>query len=1233
MSFDCSRFTFNPWNDYLGVVMQQGRVQLDEDWNEWLAELARRLQAGTLDTIGASAVPRAIPDSFKITSSTIKNVNHLSIGRGRIYVDGLLAENHGQPAPSSVAWTDGTGATVTPPTLAWDPALAELTGTGDTPYEAQPYYPNAPALPNDAGPHVVYLDVWTRELTHLQQPDLVEKAVGVDTAQRLQTVWQVKVLQDTGAGTTCGSDLSALLVAAGVLTSAARLTTSVSSVQSSTDPCQVPTTSGYKGLENQLYRIEIQQGGAQSVATFKWSRDNAIVATQVVQITAPDTLIVASVGKDEVLRFSPGDWIEITDDWQELAGLPGELHKIKTVQDATLTITLASAILTPTNYPVDNNLKTDPSRHTRIRRWDQQGKVLQSDNTTLYFDLDVAGSTGAIPVPPPGTSVILENGVVVSFDLDPSLSGNFQDRDFWCFAARASDGTVEKLTFAPPRGIHHHYTKLALVTFPTGVTSCRTLWPPLGANSGCCAVSIGPGDLTGTVTLQSIVDQYKQKPNTVICLQAGTYALTAPLRLTMAHSGITLKGCDGEASLTVAAGSASAFQDGMVVLDQASAITLAGISFTLQQVPFTAPSGLFAGLPLSSPGMPSALQSLTVSIGVRAVSSLALTITGCTFTFGAQGSTSGTFSVGVLQTGPSDGLVMEKNEFTGSGSFLAGYILAPSILFNPPPPPVPPRGIGGVRGPIDRARALAVGGETAAPAAGTAARVNVAALAPAAAPATDLRGAGQPLAFSAVAASDTLAKTLGAGLVFKNFPIFIPPFASFTAPAASVANTLKGFTTFTSPANSAAYGGSVLVAALAQARFANNTFSGMDVAVLVLAEAGEVTIIDNEVENGGAGFYLVAPADANVLAYDGATLLGAFLALGYPLPAGDASTLTMVAAAPAPTSVYAGKESYTDSQGNVWTPDVSSTVDAPLETTISGTLNQPSPPPAIANALPATSDQVLYQSERYAENFTYYFAVPDGFYQVTLKFSEIYHTDTSTPRVFNVSINGVEVVSNLNILTTVGSDTAIDKVLQDVQPVNGQIVITFAGETGTNADPNAKVAGAQVASQLYVTSSSLDDVGTFYIQLQALLHQAYAVDQAYPGAKASAPLEVRFAGNTVDGAVANPLFVLDHRADTQQSALMVGGNILRRSKITVQNTFVWLQSAAYIDGVDVCTVTGNQMLNSANSELRRSLMLVNSMAVAVTGNVFGGALSLPARTLSPTPPSPMDQWEFLNTHF
>jgi hypothetical protein len=107
MSFDCSRFSFQPWNDFFGVVMQQGRVQLDSDWNEWVAELSRRLQAGTMDTLGRAVVPRTTPEGFHILATG----GQLSIGPGRIYVDGILAENHG-----------GTP-------LQWDPALAELEGT------------------------------------------------------------------------------------------------------------------------------------------------------------------------------------------------------------------------------------------------------------------------------------------------------------------------------------------------------------------------------------------------------------------------------------------------------------------------------------------------------------------------------------------------------------------------------------------------------------------------------------------------------------------------------------------------------------------------------------------------------------------------------------------------------------------------------------------------------------------------------------------------------------------------------------------------------------------------------------------------------------------------------------------------------------------------------------------------------------------------------------------------
>jgi len=42
MSGDYSRKTFDPLRDFSGVLMQQGRVQLDADWNELVGIISRR---------------------------------------------------------------------------------------------------------------------------------------------------------------------------------------------------------------------------------------------------------------------------------------------------------------------------------------------------------------------------------------------------------------------------------------------------------------------------------------------------------------------------------------------------------------------------------------------------------------------------------------------------------------------------------------------------------------------------------------------------------------------------------------------------------------------------------------------------------------------------------------------------------------------------------------------------------------------------------------------------------------------------------------------------------------------------------------------------------------------------------------------------------------------------------------------------------------------------------------
>jgi hypothetical protein len=525
VTFDTSRSTFDPWNDYAAVVMEQGRVLLDSDWNEWLAEISRRTRAGTLDLLGRAAYPPTTPFAFQITAAVSGTGNSVSIGRGRMYVDGLLAENHG----------DSSKAT-------WDPALAEPSGSPQPPpttdpdpldFTAQPYLPGA-SVPTDDGAYLAYLDVWTRPVTFLEDPTLIDKAVGVDTTGRLQTVWQVKFLAvPSGTTWSCGTPDSEIPYPPA---SAGQLTTAVIPNPAS-GPCCLTDDTGYTGAENQNYRVEIHQGGTGSDtanltgATFKWSRDNGSVSTGVTSIaSATNTLnqpasqlTVLSLGRDQVLGFKPGDWIEILDDAHELNDqLPRELHQIDSIDVASRTITLTTTLSAA--FPVGD---PSPDSHTRIVRWDQSGKVYLEDGTTVWWDLGAPGSNGAIPVPGPDRTLILENGITVTFSLS-SPTGGFNVADFWTFAARTADGSVQELTAAPPQGIHHHYTKLSIVTFtsPPTYTDCRTPFPSGGGGDCgcCCTCTVGDG-IVSTGKFSKIQDAINSLGSAggEVCVRAGYY--------------------------------------------------------------------------------------------------------------------------------------------------------------------------------------------------------------------------------------------------------------------------------------------------------------------------------------------------------------------------------------------------------------------------------------------------------------------------------------------------------------------------------------------------------------------------------------------------------------------------------------------------------------------------------------------------------------------------------------
>jgi hypothetical protein len=540
MAADFSRVRMNPLADLAGVELKQGGVLLDADFNEWVAVVDRRLRALASDVLGRGTASQTTPGAFKLNPVA----GGFTIGRGRLYVDGLLAENHGKADPAQ---------------RDFDPLLAETVFKQDPGYAEQPWLQPPPALPT-AGRHLVYLDVWQREVTFIEDPGLVETAVGVDTSSRLQTVWQVRALSDAApASADCGSaDADVPGWAALIAPSSGRLTSGTFNVTAAPDPCELPPTGGYTGLENQLYRVEIHDGGQPGAgASFKWSRDNGSVASHVTGYLSATQLVVNTLGRDDVLRLKVGDWVEVQDDRHEFAQVPGEMRQISDVDEALRKLTLKTplpAAMLPASFPGSPR----PQDHVRVRRWDQAKKVFRTGpagTAVQVQDLDASSSTGVVQVPAAGTTLLLENGVTVAFGSVGSKG--FKSGDWWVFAARTADASVELLDAAPPRGTHHHFTRLGFWDIDAGtISDCRGKWPPTGAahDCGCTACVSAESHAAGTFTIQDAINQVRDAGGGTVCIGIGEFALRAPLVLAGVRS-LRLHG-QGPGTVLVAAGTA-----------------------------------------------------------------------------------------------------------------------------------------------------------------------------------------------------------------------------------------------------------------------------------------------------------------------------------------------------------------------------------------------------------------------------------------------------------------------------------------------------------------------------------------------------------------------------------------------------------------------------------------------------------------------------------------------------
>src|SRR5215475_11468224 len=136
MKADLTRATFRKEKHYSGVRMQQGRVQLDADWNEQVDIDAHLDETTRTDVIGRCGVP--VHDAgFAV--APLPGSPDLAISAGRAYVDGILCENE----TSAVAVTEVAEAELGVESVVLDGRelvqgdWVELSATGVEPIAAQ----------------------------------------------------------------------------------------------------------------------------------------------------------------------------------------------------------------------------------------------------------------------------------------------------------------------------------------------------------------------------------------------------------------------------------------------------------------------------------------------------------------------------------------------------------------------------------------------------------------------------------------------------------------------------------------------------------------------------------------------------------------------------------------------------------------------------------------------------------------------------------------------------------------------------------------------------------------------------------------------------------------------------------------------------------------------------------------------------------------------------------------
>ena len=479
MKGDFSEWEFDPQSNEIGVLHQQGRGLLDQDWNTAavIAAIQRQIQAR--DAIGpfVAAVPAELKDGFKVTQAEADADGvSVTLNPGRVWVNGFVIQVRnwaGLPQPATY---------LEPPFH--DPAVDASTIAAGV---------------RDA----VILEVWPESLNAFQNPaGMLESALGgVDTTERAKLFHRLRLLR-LEAGDECGNLQEKL---ADHFSSKGKLTVTAEEITVTGD-CPVEAGGGYTGFEHYLMRVEIADpdGGD---ARFKWSRFNGgLVGRGVKSITEDKVAIHAN---DQMINH---------------CGLT-EFY-LEALQEN------ADTGIWEVSYTADATLSADGELDLTYRSGSWPG----GDGNEAFFRLwDGIEEVSGYPVDPNPNELAL--GLRLQFDADTGM--NYKPGDFWTFPVRAAGAVGFEADAAwpndsAPQGVHYARVPLAVlswngpvpvaITAPAQIHDCRHVFQPLAQLDSCCSYTVGDG-MDSHGDFDSIQDAINALPAAggEICVLDGSY--------------------------------------------------------------------------------------------------------------------------------------------------------------------------------------------------------------------------------------------------------------------------------------------------------------------------------------------------------------------------------------------------------------------------------------------------------------------------------------------------------------------------------------------------------------------------------------------------------------------------------------------------------------------------------------------------------------------------------------